>query len=196
MDNRYKIIKDRLQSLSKEEIQRIVDNVDLLCLDTYNFDEQEKKYCPLAIAMNLHETVLNPTNQLIKYEIGKRFTPVNIIAGVDGNFYRENRKDDIVKISTEILNEKSLNELKRNIEINFKLDVHLQEEMFRLVIDYNKLRIHFDLISNLIYASVHGTQNENQVYDNAVIENHDHVIWYLLQFCKDVHKWGEFKNEN
>lgn len=106
MDKRYTLIKTRLQTLSKKEIERILINVDILCLDTHNFDEQEKKYCPLALAMNLHETIPNPTDQLIKDEIGKRFTPVNIIAGVDGNFYRENRKDDIIKICEEILNEK------------------------------------------------------------------------------------------
>ena len=53
--------------------------------------------------MNLHETISNPTDQLIKTEIEKRFIPVNVIAGVDGQFYRENRKDDIVKICKEIL---------------------------------------------------------------------------------------------
>lgn len=103
MDNRYITIKNRLSTLSKDEVQRILDNIDLLCLDTFNYDSDNKKYCPLALAMNLHNSVADPTDQKIKFEIGKRFTPVNVIAGVDGNFYRENRKDDIIKICNEIL---------------------------------------------------------------------------------------------
>ncbi len=96
-DARYRIIKERLLSLSKNEIERIVDNVDALCVDTYN------KYCVLAIAMNLHELIDSPTDLLIKNEIAKRFTPVNVIKGVEGKFFRENRKDDILKVSKEIL---------------------------------------------------------------------------------------------
>lgn len=101
MDERFKIIRDRLSTLTREEIQRIVDKVDLLCLDTFNYDEG--KYCPLAVAMNLHQTVDNPTDQKIRAAIATRFTPVNVISGVEGNFYRENRKDDILKICNEIL---------------------------------------------------------------------------------------------
>lgn len=103
IDKRYQIIKDRLQTLSRDEISRIVDNVDLLCLDTFNFDEENKKYCPLALATNLHVTIANPTDAIIKLELGKRFTPVNVISGVDGDFYRDNRKDDILKICKKIL---------------------------------------------------------------------------------------------
>jgi len=102
-DLRYLTIKNRLISLSRIEIRRIIDNIDLLCVDTYNYDETNKKYCVLAIAMNLHELIDSPTDLLIKNEIAKRFTPVNIIKGVEGKFFRENRKDDILKVSKEIL---------------------------------------------------------------------------------------------
>lgn len=102
-DLRYDTIKARLCSLSKDELQRVIDNVDTLCVDTYNYDERSKKYCVLAIAMNLHELIDSPTDLLIKNEIAKRFTPVNVIKGVEGSFFRENRKDDILKISKEIL---------------------------------------------------------------------------------------------
>jgi len=103
IDKRYQVIKDRLSNLQRNEIERIIINADLLCLDEFNYDEQNKKYCPLAIGMNLHNTVDNPTDQKIKREISKRFTPVNVIAGVDGSFYRNNRKDDILKVCKEIL---------------------------------------------------------------------------------------------
>lgn len=103
-DKRYQTIKDRLSKLERTEIQRIVDSVDLLCTDTFNYDAVNGTYCPLALAMNLHKTIHNPTDQLIKAEINKRFVPVNVIAGVDGSFYRHNRKEDILLICKELLN--------------------------------------------------------------------------------------------
>ena len=102
-DKRYSVIKSRLLLLSKEEIQRIVDNIDLVCFDTFNFDEESKKYCPLAIATNLHNTIKNPTNNLIQLELSKRFNPVNAIRGVEGTFYRSDRKNDLIKICKEVL---------------------------------------------------------------------------------------------
>lgn len=90
----------------------------------------------------------------------------------------------------------SLKEIRKDIEFNFKLKVYFQEEMDRLYIDHNKMRLSFDLIGKVIYASVHGTLNDKEVYDNTIITNPDHVMWYLLQYCKDVHRYGEFKNEN
>lgn len=102
-DTRYRLIKERFSRLSKEEIQNIVDNIDLVCLDTHNYDEENKKYCPVAVAMNLHNTVSDPTDEKIKNEISKRFNPVNILKGVEGDFYRSDRKDDLLKICNEIL---------------------------------------------------------------------------------------------
>jgi hypothetical protein len=102
-DTRYRLIKERFSRLSKEEIQNIVDNIDLVCLDTHNYDAGNKKYCPLAVAMNLHNTVSDPTDEKIKNEISKRFNPVNILKGVEGDFYRNDRKDDLLKICNELL---------------------------------------------------------------------------------------------
>lgn len=102
-DRRYLVLKERLSNLSKEEIQNIIDNIDLVCFDTFNYDEDNKKYCPLAVGMNLHNTVSDPTDEKIKNEISKRFLPVNAIKGIAGEFYRENRKDDLLKVCKELL---------------------------------------------------------------------------------------------
>jgi predicted Zn-dependent peptidase len=102
MDLRYETIKSRLSTLSKEEIQRILDNIDQVCFDEFNYDEANNKYCPLAIAMKL-DTLPNPTDSLIKEEIGKRFNPVNAIKGVAGDFYRDNRKENLINLCKKLL---------------------------------------------------------------------------------------------
>lgn len=104
MDLRYKLIRERLSSLTKTELQKIIDNIDDVCLDEYNFDSENNKYCPLAMAMNL-ETISNPTDEKIKAEIGKRFQPVNIIKGVVGNFYTNNRKENLINLCKELIDE-------------------------------------------------------------------------------------------
>lgn len=103
-DRRYLLIKERLCKLTRDEVQRILDNAELLCTDTFNFDSTKQTYCPLALGMNLHVTVQSPTDASIKAQIAKRFFPVNIIKGVEGNFYTENRKSDIINVCKEILN--------------------------------------------------------------------------------------------
>lgn len=97
IDLRYETIKERLSTLNKFEIQRILDSIDDICFDEFNYDPKNHKYCPLAIAMNL-DRLSNPTDLKIKEAISKRFNPVNIIKGLQGKFYRDNRKEDLVNL--------------------------------------------------------------------------------------------------
>jgi hypothetical protein len=102
MDLRYELIKGRLRELSVEELQRIVDNIDKVCFDEFNYDATSNRYCPLAVAMCL-DKILNPSDALIKEEIKKRFSPVNILKGIEGNFYRENRKEDLINLCKNLI---------------------------------------------------------------------------------------------
>lgn len=86
--------------------------------------------------------------------------------------------------------------LKTEIMYNFDLEVNEQDEMNRLWIQHKELRIHFDKVNDDIYASTFGKINETSTHDSTIIKNPDHVLLYLLRYCKDVHKWGEFKNLN
>jgi len=104
MDKRYHILKERLSLLEHSELERIKSNIDSVCLDTYNYDSASNTFCPLAVAMNLHKTVENPTNDLIIEILSSRFTPVNAIGGVEGEFYTGNhRKEDLLQVIDEIL---------------------------------------------------------------------------------------------
>lgn len=102
MDLRYEIIKERLSSLTKTEIQRIIDNIDDVCFDEFNYDQVNHKFCPLAMAMELNE-LPNPTDEIIKNQISKRFNPVNVIKGIEGKFYRDNRKEDLINLCKKLL---------------------------------------------------------------------------------------------
>lgn len=107
LDNRYLLIKSRLDKLSNRQIERIVNNIDEICFDTYNYDEENNKYCPLAIALNLDVSIVDPTDEKIKNELGKTFNPVNILKGERGEFYRESRRADLISVCFDIIFERS-----------------------------------------------------------------------------------------
>lgn len=107
IDERYIATKERLSNLSIEQIHRITDNIDKVCFDTFNYNSEDNTYCPLAIALNLHESVLNPTDEKIQTEISKLFTPVNILKGTNGIFYTLNRRRDLINLCSEIIKEKT-----------------------------------------------------------------------------------------
>jgi hypothetical protein len=102
-DKRHFLILNRLLSLSLIELYRIIVNSNLLCLDTYNYNEKYKTFCPLALALNLNETIKNPTDEIITNELSKRFNPVNILKGVPGKFYTLERKNDIINLVNEVI---------------------------------------------------------------------------------------------
>jgi hypothetical protein len=101
-DRRFELIKERLSLLSKAEIQRIVDNIDQICFDEFNYDAQNNSFCPLAMGMGLN-AIQAPTDTLIKQEIAKRFSPVNVLKGVKGTFYTDNRKADLLNLCHSLL---------------------------------------------------------------------------------------------
>lgn len=95
-DERYEAIRARLSVFKSHELGRIVENRDILLTDDCNY--KDGKYCPLALAMNLHNTIKNPTDSKIKAEIGRFFDPVNIVKGLRGEFYTTNRENDLINL--------------------------------------------------------------------------------------------------
>jgi len=109
-DQRYIVLKNRLNTLSSEQLltllKTLVKTPEKVCFDEFNYDETNKSYCPLAIAYQLNDSIENPTNDKITQELSKYFEPVNVIKGVEGDYYTENRKDDIIDVIFEILQNK------------------------------------------------------------------------------------------
>ena len=98
---------ERFCSLNTNELLNILENINIIIFDTFNYSDG--KYCPLAVAKKFHETVENPSDDSMKKLLSCFFEPVNVLKGVDGDFYRENRKDDLVKVIAHVLREKMKN---------------------------------------------------------------------------------------
>ena len=103
-DQRYEIMYERFSLLNTDELLTILDNLSIVCFDTFNYNEG--KYCPLAVAKKFHETIENPSDDLMKKLLSCFFEPVNVLKGIDGDFYKENRQQDLIKVIAHVLREK------------------------------------------------------------------------------------------
>lgn len=97
-DARYRAVWNRLSKLTADQLQLIVDNIDRVCLDTFNYDEEKKTFCPLAIAHGLHGWLKNPTDEIVQGVLAEHYAPVNILKGVPGEFYTTNRREDLLEM--------------------------------------------------------------------------------------------------
>lgn len=96
-DARYRAVWDRLSKLTEEQLQLIIDNIDRVCFDTFNYDEKHKTFCPLAIAHGL-DALHEPTDAWVSEILSLYYQPVNILKGVPGEFYTTNRRADLLAI--------------------------------------------------------------------------------------------------
>ncbi len=102
-DPRRTVFIDRLSRFSKQDVQRIVDNIDSVCFDTWNYEEATEKFCPLAVALGLN-TLPRPTNDKVGELIAHAgFSPVNGLKGVPGKFYTDRRREDLLEVCAELL---------------------------------------------------------------------------------------------
>lgn len=106
MDKRYETLRGRLEELSIRELERIERDIDQTCNDTYNYDKATNTFCPLAVALNLHKTIENPTDERIKEILSKRFNPVSVMTDVEGEYYKNDRKKDLSQVVKWILEDK------------------------------------------------------------------------------------------
>lgn len=83
-----------------------------------------------------------------------------------------------------------MEDLKKLIEANYCLDLFL-DPYDRLHTEHNGLRIDIEKIGlkEQPYVSIHG----DGIFDNFVCENDEVVLYSLLKYCKDAHRWGEFQ---
>ncbi len=105
-DHRYDLMRERLSQLRSDQLLQIVDNIDIVLFDEYNY--YDGRFCPMGVALRCHE-LPNPTDLSVKEMIGKRFTPTNMLKGVTGEFYHgtdEERRRDLLALCNELLQEK------------------------------------------------------------------------------------------
>ena len=106
MDKRYVTLRARLEELSIRELERIKKNIDITCNDTYNYDKETNTFCPLAVALNLHKTMENPSEEKVIEVLSKRFNPVSVLTDVEGEYYKHDRKKDLLQTVEWVLEDK------------------------------------------------------------------------------------------
>ena len=108
-DERYKIIRARLSTLSDNRLELILHAVrhDMIVYDDVNFDGE--RFCPLAVGL-LCPFMAAPTQDSVVAEIAKHFDPPNALKGVPGDFYHgdtESRRVDLLRVIGDIQNERA-----------------------------------------------------------------------------------------
>lgn len=100
-DPRKTGLKNGLRQLTSEQLQRVMDYSGEMVLDTFNY--QDGKFCPLAIALELDKKIINPTHNKIFDTLTKMGYKIYNTRGIKGNFYTNNRKEDLIKAAKEVL---------------------------------------------------------------------------------------------
>ena len=103
-DNRKTGLKNGLRQLKVDELLKVFLNTEPMVLDTYNYENG--KFCPLAIALGLNETILKPSHEKILNELNSLGYKVNNTRGIKGDFYTTKRMEDLLEATEEVLCEK------------------------------------------------------------------------------------------
>ena len=104
-DPRKTGLKNGLRQLNIEQLKRVIEYPGEMILDELNY--QDGKFCPLAIALQLDEKILNPSHNLVYEELVKLGYKVYNTRGIEGKFYTDNRKEDLLIAAKEVLQEKT-----------------------------------------------------------------------------------------
>lgn len=108
-DPRKTGLKNGLRQLTVDELQKVIDYPGEMVLDEFNY--QDGKFCPLAIAVGLNETLTNPTHKSVFDMLTWMGFKVYNTRGIKGEFYTTNRKEDLLTAAKEVLEEKTNNKI-------------------------------------------------------------------------------------
>jgi hypothetical protein len=97
-------LKNGLRQLTVEQIQVLLDFKGEMVLDTYNYEDG--KFCALAIAVGLDKSVKYPTHDKIFNILTDLGYKVYNTRGIPGEFYTNNRLEDLLEAAKEVLLEK------------------------------------------------------------------------------------------
>jgi hypothetical protein len=103
-DPRKTVLKNGLRQLTVRQLKRVYDYPNEMVLDSFNYEDG--KFCPLAIALELDKTVIEPTHDKIFNELTSLGYKVYNTRGIDGKFYTINRKEDLKEAVWEVFHEK------------------------------------------------------------------------------------------
>lgn len=106
LDLRKEGLKYGLRQLTITELERVILYRDKMCLDSFNYNEEDKTFCPLAIALELDKNIDNPTHEKVYNNLINKGYKVYNTRGVKGEFYTNNRERDLLIAAKEVLEEK------------------------------------------------------------------------------------------
>lgn len=96
-------LKQGLRQLNVEQLQRVLNYPKEMVLDTYNY--QDGKFCPLAVALEL-DSMEEPSHDKVFQILTEMGYTVYNTRGIQGEFYIDNRKEDLFLAVQEVIEEK------------------------------------------------------------------------------------------
>lgn len=97
-------LKDGFRQLNLKQLRRVMTYKKEMVLDTFNYEDG--RFCPLAVALKLDETMTEPSHDKVFEELTKLGFKVYNTRGIVGDFYTTNRYEDLIEAAREVLNEK------------------------------------------------------------------------------------------
>lgn len=114
-DPRKTGLKNGLRQLTAEQIRKVIDYPGEMVLDTYNYCDG--RFCPLAVALDLDKTIKNPTHDKVFNTLTDLGYKVYNTRGIKGEFYTNNRLQDLLTAAKEVLAEKENYEQRSSIGV-------------------------------------------------------------------------------
>lgn len=103
-DPRKTGLKNGLRQLTMGQLQRVINYPGEMVLDSFNYEDG--KFCPLAVGLSLDEKINNPTHNIVYDTLISMGYVVYNTRGIAGEFYTDNRKEDLLEAAKEVLAEK------------------------------------------------------------------------------------------
>lgn len=103
-DPRKTGLKNGLRQLTIEQLKRVIEYPGEMVLDSYNF--HEGKFCPLAVGLELDKEIVNPSHDKVFQTLTDLGYSIYNTRGILGNFYTDNRREDLLEAAREVIQEK------------------------------------------------------------------------------------------
>jgi hypothetical protein len=104
-DPRKTGLKNGLRQLTISQLERVIQYPNEMVLDTFNYEDG--KFCPLAVALELDKTIVNPTHEKIFDKLIELGYKVYNTRGISGQYYTTDRLTDLLQAAREVLEEKA-----------------------------------------------------------------------------------------
>lgn len=101
-------LKNGLRQLTIEQLLKVINYNGEFILDTFNYCDG--RFCPLAVALDLDKKIKEPTHDKVFNTLIEMGYKVYNTRGIEGEFYTNNRLQDLLIAAKEVLAEKELNE--------------------------------------------------------------------------------------